>query len=105
MGQGGVGRPAKAGKGVCAQKPVPVVPDDHVPVVPVEHDDHVPVVSAEHRTILVQGLTPQICDELLELYFENKKCGGGDIESFTRLDEEAARIVFKDDGGKMSRNA
>ena len=92
MGQGGIGGAAKA-KGARAQKPVPVA-----------NDDHVPVVSAEHRTILVQGLTPQISDELLELYFENPKCGGGDIETFSREDENTARIIFKDDGGKISRN-
>ena len=58
------------------------------------------MVPVEHRTLLVQGLTPQISDEVLELYFENPKCGGGEIESIYREDEDRARVVFKDDLGK-----
>ena len=94
MAQGGVGGAARVVKGPHAKNPIPVVPDEHVPV---------PTVPAEHRTILVQGLTPQISDELLELYFENTKCGGGEIESIYREEEDRARVVFKDDLGKISQ--
>ena len=91
MAQGGIGGAARVVRGPHAKKPAPTVPDEHVPV---------PMVPTEHRTLLVQGLTPQISDELLELYFENPKYGGGEIESIYREDEDRARVVFKDDLGK-----
>ena len=96
MAQGGVCGAASVVWGPRAKKPAPVLPDEHVPL---------PMVPAEHRTLLVQGLTPQISDEVLELYFENPKCGGGEIESIHREDEHRARVVFKDDLGKISQNA
>ena len=96
MAQGGIGGAARVVRGSRAKKPAPAVPDEHVPV---------PMVPTEHRILLVQGLTPQISDELLELYFENPKCGGGEIESIYREDEDRARVVFQDDLGKISQNA
>ena len=57
MAQGGVCGAASVVWGPRVKKPAPVLPDEHVPL---------PMVPAEHRTLLVQGLTPQISDELLE---------------------------------------
>ena len=56
-------------------------------------------VPAEHRTILVQGLTPTINEELLALYFENPGCGGGEVESISLDNFGGARVVFQRDEG------
>ena len=57
--------------------------------------------SADRRTLLVQGLAPEISTELLELYFENSRYGGGDIESITMNTEDAVTIIFKKPEGKI----
>ena len=57
--------------------------------------------SADRRSLLVQGLTPEISTELLELYFENSRYGGGDIESITMDTEDAVTITFKNPEGKI----
>ena len=56
---------------------------------------------AEYRTLMVLGLTPALKDELLQLYFESPKYGGGDIESLCRVNEQEARIVYNEDGGRL----
>ena len=56
--------------------------------------------SADRRSLLVQGLTPEISTELLELYFENSRYGGGDIESISMDTEDAVTIIFKKPEGK-----
>ena len=60
-----------------------------------ESDKHLTSNDQEPRTIFVQGLTSETDQELLELYFENDKCGGGDIESITLDKEGVAQIIFK----------
>ena len=55
---------------------------------------------AEYRTLVVQGLTPEISDDFIELYFEKPKYGGGDIESFSRENDTEARIVYNQHGSK-----
>ena len=57
--------------------------------------------SADRRSLVVQGLTPEISTELLELYFENSRYGGGDIESITMDTEDAVTIIFKKPEGKI----
>ena len=54
----------------------------------------------EYRTLMVQGLTPALKDELLQLYFESPKYGGGDIESLCRVNGQEARIVYNEHGGR-----
>ena len=51
------------------------------------------------RTIFVQGLTSETDQELLELYFENDKCGGGDIDIINLDKEGGAQIIFKEREG------
>ena len=58
-------------------------------------------LSADRRSLLVHGLTPEISTELLELYFENYRYGGGDIESITMDTEDAVTIIFKKPEGKF----
>ena len=60
-------------------------------------------LPVEQRTLLVQGLPPDMSEELLELYFENPKCGGGEVESVTIEDFGKARVVFGQRGGKMKK--
>ncbi len=60
-------------------------------------------VPPEFRSILVQGIDPGTSEELLLLYFENRKKGGGDVES-VKLDNNGAEIVFKEAGGKANLN-
>ena len=57
---------------------------------------------AEYRTLLVQGLAPEISNELIELIFENPKYGGGGIENFSRESDTQARIVYNEHGSKIS---
>ena len=57
---------------------------------------------AEYRTLLVQGVTPEISNDLIELYFEKPKYGGGDIENFSRESDTQARIVYEQHGSKIS---
>ena len=61
----------------------------------------VPEVSPEQRTILVEGLTPDITEEILEMYFEQPKYGGGEIEKITIESPKKARIVFRKPEGKI----
>ena len=58
---------------------------------------------AEYRTLLVQGLTPAVCDQLLQLYFESPKYGGGDLECVRRENDGEARIVYKEHGSKITQ--
>ena len=51
---------------------------------------------AEHRTIFVDGLSRDKNKEFLELYFENPKYGGGEIESISVDNRGGARIIFND---------
>ena len=61
-------------------------------------------VSPEQRTVQVQGLTPDMSEELLEIYFEQPKYGGGEIEKITIESPETARIVFRNPEGKIFNN-
>ena len=56
-------------------------------------------VPPKCRTLLVQGLPHDVSDELLELYFENPKYGGSDIESIKKDGNDRAWIVFREAGG------
>ena len=57
---------------------------------------------AEYRTLLVQGLAPEISNDFIELYFEKPKYGGGDKENFSRESDTQARIVYEQHGSKIS---
>lgn len=52
--------------------------------------------SALDRTIMVRGFGGK---DFLELYFENPKYGGGEIESLQICGPSSAKIVFKDKNG------
>ena len=60
----------------------------------------VPEVFPEQRMVLVEGITPDMSEQLLELYFEQPKYGGGDIEKITIESPKKARIVFRKPEGK-----
>ena len=56
----------------------------------------------EDCTLLVHGITQEIKDDLLRLYFENsRRSGGGDIEEI-RVDRSngSATIIYQDPTGK-----
>ena len=57
--------------------------------------------QAEDRTLLVQGLTPDMSEERLKLYFENSKIGGDDVESVKIEDMGRAKVLFKKNGGEI----
>ncbi|KAG9331332.1 hypothetical protein JZ751_019498 [Albula glossodonta] len=49
------------------------------------------------RSVRVENLPPEAGEELLELYFEKEREGGGKVEAIKMLDEEQAAIVtFQD---------
>ena len=54
------------------------------------------------KTIFIQGLTSDkdLDEELLGLYFENRKHGGGDIKKIILDDEAGAQIIFHQSEGK-----
>ncbi|KAM4605807.1 protein mono-ADP-ribosyltransferase PARP10 [Discoglossus pictus] len=43
--------------------------------------------------VLIQNVSPQIPDDLLELYLESRRSGGGRVQSLTRLRDSSAVIV------------
>ncbi|XP_048839122.1 protein mono-ADP-ribosyltransferase PARP14-like [Brienomyrus brachyistius] len=45
------------------------------------------------RSVRVENLPPQVMKDMLELYFERKKEGGGEIEAIKMIPEEEAAIV------------
>ncbi|XP_066544429.1 protein mono-ADP-ribosyltransferase PARP14 isoform X2 [Amia ocellicauda] len=45
------------------------------------------------RSVRVENLPPHTTEDLLELYFEKEKNGGGEVEGITILPEEGAAIV------------
>ncbi|XP_071091170.1 protein mono-ADP-ribosyltransferase PARP14-like isoform X2 [Haliotis cracherodii] len=50
------------------------------------------------QTILVEGITPDLTEDVLEMYFENKKrSGGGDIQGKMKMDKakKAAYITYE----------
>ena len=57
--------------------------------------------SIEQRTIWVEKLPDDIDQELLEMYFENPKSGGGEIERISMEKEGSAMIIFKEKEGKL----
>ena len=53
------------------------------------------------RRLLVSRIPPNITDDQLELYFEShKRSGGGDLESFERINADSAIITFEDSSGE-----
>lgn len=55
--------------------------------------------SLEERTLEVINIPASIDDDLLQLYFENKRSGGGAVTSFDRQGGKAT-IVFDDPEGR-----
>ncbi|XP_072558552.1 protein mono-ADP-ribosyltransferase PARP14-like [Paramormyrops kingsleyae] len=45
------------------------------------------------RSVRVENLPPHVMEDILQLYFERKKEGGGDIEAIKMIPEEQAAIV------------
>nr|XP_023650002.1 poly [ADP-ribose] polymerase 14 isoform X5 [Paramormyrops kingsleyae] len=45
------------------------------------------------RSVRVENLPPHVMEDMLQLYFERKKEGGGDIEAIKMIPEEQAAIV------------
>ena len=61
-----------------------------------EDDTH----DQNNRTIKVTGLPPDVDDEMLELKFENKRVGGGPIETLNyEQGSGTAYITFKESEG------
>ena len=56
----------------------------------------------EQPMVKISGVTQNISEETLELYFENtKRCGGGEIKSIDMFPSmQAAIITFEDTAGK-----
>ena len=54
------------------------------------------------RSIRVKGMTKNYDDELLEMYFENKRrSGGGKVECVELLGDGDAIVTFKESNGKI----
>lgn len=47
-------------------------------------------------TIMVGNLPPNLTDDLLTLYFESSRSGGGDVMAVNRLSQRLAKVFFKD---------
>lgn len=61
-----------------------------------------PVESPEERTVEVLALPPEVDEELLSLYFENRRrSGGGPLVSVHKQDDRAV-LVFEQAEGKLS---
>lgn len=58
-----------------------------------------PVGSPEERTVEVLALPQSLDEELLGLYFENKRSGGGPLVSVEKRGDRAV-LVFEDAAGK-----
>ena len=71
----------------------------HVPA-PEAEEPHSP--DQESRRIKVAGLPPEVDEEMLELQFENKRIGGGPIETLHYdSSKNAAYITYKEPEGKL----
>lgn len=57
------------------------------------------VESPEERTVEVLGLPEGVDEELLSLYFENKRSGGGPLVSVEKRSDHAI-LVFEEAKGK-----
>ncbi|KAK3511872.1 hypothetical protein QTP70_027460, partial [Hemibagrus guttatus] len=47
-------------------------------------------------SIMVGNLTPDLNDDLLMLYFESSRSGGGDVVAVSRISQHLAKVSFKD---------
>ncbi|XP_053468261.1 uncharacterized protein parp10 [Ictalurus furcatus] len=47
-------------------------------------------------SVVVGNLTPDLTDDLLTLYFESSRSGGGDVTAVSRISEQLAKVSFKD---------
>lgn len=47
-------------------------------------------------TIMVGNLPPTLTDDLLTLYFENSRSGGGDVTAMSRISPQLVKVSFKD---------
>ena len=67
-----------------------------------DFDDEFSDQEAEDRCIFVQGITPKIKADILELYFENRRrSGDGKIESAsTDRADGSAIITYRDPNGE-----
>lgn len=61
-----------------------------------------PVGSLEERTVEVLALPEAVDEELLSLYFENKRSGGGPLVS-VEMRGDRAILVYEDAAGKWKQ--
>lgn len=62
-----------------------------------------PVENEEERTLEVLNLPPEVDQELLTLYFENKRrSGGGPLVSVEKMGDRAV-VVFEETEGEMQQ--
>lgn len=47
-------------------------------------------------SVVVGNLTPDLTDDLLTLYFESSRSGGGDVTAVSRISQQLAKVSFKD---------
>lgn len=47
-------------------------------------------------SIMVGNLTPELNDDLLTLYFESSRSGGGEVVGVSRISQRLAKVSFKD---------
>lgn len=47
-------------------------------------------------SIMVGNLTDELTDDLLTLYFESSRSGGGDVTAVSRISQQLAKVSFKD---------
>lgn len=47
-------------------------------------------------SIMVENLTPDLTDDLLTLYFESIRSGGGEVTAVSRVSQQLAKVSFKD---------
>ncbi|MCI4391759.1 hypothetical protein PGIGA_G00138000 [Pangasianodon gigas] len=47
-------------------------------------------------SIMVENLPPDLADDLLKLYFESSRSGGGEVMAVSRISQRLAKVSFKD---------
>lgn len=55
-------------------------------------------------TIVVGNLPPDLTDDLLTLYFENSRSGGGNVTAVSRISQQLAKVSFQDVQCKLHLN-
>lgn len=47
-------------------------------------------------SIMVENLSSDLTDDLLMLYFESSRSGGGEVTAVSRISQRLAKVSFKD---------